>query len=171
MRYTIENSTTCITLAPDTTTPKSGSGESSSDPGSSKSDPTFKPDSQDMQDNRRDNLNGLLENNFKKERFFQRNHEDKTMMDDYSRQTRNKQMNLIASSVEAVINTVSANKPDHINIFRSLVPYMEERLGDPNTSIDSLLKDVIESYNSCVSNKHRIQVIMFLFSTSIFSIY
>ena len=154
-------------IAPDTNTQKSGSSESSATPGSSKGDPTFKPDSQDMQDNRRDNLNDLLKNNFKKERFFQRNHEDKTMMDDYSRQTRNKQMNVIASSVEAVINTVSANKPDHINIFRNLVPYMEKRLGDPTISIDSLLKDVIEAYNSCVSNKHRIQVrICFLLSTS-----
>ena len=156
---------------PDTNTPTLGSGESSSEPGSSKSDKTFKPDSQDVQDDRRDNLNNLIKNNFMDERFFQRNHKDKAM-DDYSRQTRNKQMNLIASGVEAVINTVSANKPDHIKIFRSLVPYMEERLGDPTTSIDSLLKDVIESYNSCVSNKHRIQVrICFLLCSSICSIY
>jgi hypothetical protein len=138
--------------------PNSNSNIDSSEPGSSKSDKSFHPDSQDVQDVRVKNLNELLENNFKEERFDFRNDKDKKM-EEYSRQTIGQQMKVVASGLEAIINTVSANKPDHINIYRRLVDShcMDERLGD-QTSIDSLLRDVIHAYNKCVSNEHRIQV-------------
>ena len=138
--------------------PNSNSDLDKSEPGSSKSDKSFKPDSQDIQDDRIKHLNGLLENNFKEERFDFRNHKDKKM-EGYPRQTIGQQMKLVASGLEAVINTVSANKPDHINIYRRLVDShcIDERLGD-HTTVDSLLRDVIQSYNKCVSKEHRIQV-------------
>ena len=80
-------------------------------------------------------------------------------MESYLPQTIGQQMKVVASGLEAVINTISANKPDHINIYRRLVDShcMDERLGD-HTTIDSLLRDVIRSYNKCVSKEHRIQV-------------
>ena len=46
---------------------------------------------------------------------------------------------------------------------------MDERLGDA-TTIDNLLRDIIESYNNAVSNDQRIQVTFFndLFKVQIF---
>ena len=63
------------------------------------------------------------------------------------------------AGVEALINTISKDKKDHINIFRKLVDsrLMDERLGDA-TTIDNLLRDIIESYNNAVSNDQKIQV-------------
>ena len=138
--------------------PGSNSNPDSSEPGSSKSDINFLPNSQDVQDLRVKDLTGLLENNFKKERFKFRIDKDQTI-DGLSRQQRNKQMKLLASGVESLINTISENKQDHINIYRRFVDrrYLDESLGN-SISIDNFLRDVIEAYNKCVSDKHRIQV-------------
>ena len=68
-------------------------------------------------------------------------------------------MEVLSASVEAVINTFSAVKSDQINLWHKVVDghYMDERLGH-SKSMGSLLKDMIEAYNNCVSEKHRIQV-------------
>ena len=73
--------------------------------------------------------------------------------------------------VEALINTISKDKADHINIFRKLVDshLIDERLGDA-TTIDNLLRDIIESYNNAVSNDQRIQV-TFLCNWSLIGVY
>ena len=79
-----------------------GSNDSSdqptSDPGSSKSDKDYKLDSQDVQTDRVKDLNGLLENNNKKERFAFRNEKP---IDDYPRQKIGEQMKLLASGHSA----------------------------------------------------------------------
>ena len=77
--------------------PQPGSNDSS-EPGSSKSDKDYKPDSQDVQTDRVKDLNGLLENNNKKERFAFRNEKP---IDDYPRQKIGEQMKLLASGHSA----------------------------------------------------------------------
>ena len=161
-----------LNLEPTVTASPQPNSQTSSDPESVKSaksdknDVNYRPASQEVQTDRRIHLNGLLDNNFKKARFKFRM--DKPL-EGYSYQEQCLQMDIIASCVEAVINTVSEDKPDHINIWRRLMEShcMEKRLENSDSnlvSMDSLIRDIILAYNKCVSYKHRIQVRSFFYS-------
>ena len=84
----------------------------SSEPGSSKSDKDWKPDSQDVQTDRVKNLNGLLEKNDKKERFGFRNERP---IDDYPRQKIGEQMKLLASGHSAQYDNKCYTKQTFFN--------------------------------------------------------
>ena len=140
--------------------PPSGSGLSllsgseggvSGSPGSD-----FKPNSQDLQTERQDNLRNLLVLNNLPKRHLSHDLRLTNPIAGLHPDTQNKILQTAADGVAAVINTITSVKEDQINIWHRLKdgPYMEDRLQVPGSEKpDSLVRDMIIAHNKSKSKK------------------
>ena len=145
--------------------PPSGSGLSlfsgseggvSGSPGSD-----FRPNSQDLQTERQDNLSNLKVLNNLPKRHLSHDLRLTNPIAGLHPDTQNKILQGVADGFAAVINTTTGVKEDQINIWHRLRegPYMEDRLQVPgNEKPDSLVRDIIIAHNKTKKSKKKTQV-------------
>ena len=144
--------------------PPSGSGLLlSGSEGSVKGSPgsDFKPNSQDVQTERQDNLSNLKVLNNLPKRHLSHDLRLTNPIAGLHPDTQNKILQEVADGFAAVINTTTGVKEDQINIWHRLKegPYMEDRLQVPGSEKpDSLVRDFIIAYNKTKKSKKKTQV-------------